>query len=411
MAVVLQSARMIDGTNGQTMRQGVVVVEEERIQAAGPKESMSLPEGARVIDLGDLTLMPGMVDAHMAFTGIRLLIYSPGGYARILEPHDLRVLRAGEDALRLLRAGFTAVRDTASHIGLGVKLAIDEGAIPGPRVKAAGRVITQTGGHGDVCVLPLEMARQQTSRRIADGIDDCVRAVREQVREGAEWVKIITGNPHELDEEGPAKEEFTLGEIEAMCAEAHRLGAKVSAHATGVAGIRNAVRGGVDTIEHGFYASPEVMGEVAAAGIWLVPTLSWPYRVGVLGSEFNVPEDAIAAYQKIYANHVQSLQMALEAGVKIAMGTDNYGAAIRPHGPENAFECELMVKAGMSAEQTVLSCTRDGAEAIGLGEVTGTLEPGKYADVIAVDGDPLEDISALQRTRFVMKGGRVYRSP
>ncbi len=408
MEVLLTAAQLFDGTGRDPIQDAAVLVNDEKIEAAGSREDVTAPSSVEVIDLGDRTLMPGMVDAHMAFTGIRSLIYSPGGYARILEPHDLRVLRSAEDARKLLLAGFTAVRDTASHIGLGIKQAVEEGAIPGPRVKAAGRVITQTGGHGDVVVLPLEMARAQDDRRIADGVDDCIRAVREQVREGAEWVKIITGNPHELDEEGPAKEEFTLAEIKAMCDEAHRLGVMVCAHATGVAGIRNAVEGGVDTIEHGFYASPEVMSMVADAGIWLIPTLSWPYRVGVLGEEYQVPADAVTAYRKIYENHVESLNMAVDAGVKIAMGTDNYGAAIRPHGSANAMECELMVRAGMSERDVLVSCTRNGAEAIGLGEATGTVEAGKFADLIAVSDDPIQDISTLQHVDFVMKGGQVF---
>ncbi|MBI2370793.1 MAG: amidohydrolase family protein [Deltaproteobacteria bacterium] len=398
---VIRAARLLDGRGGPPLEPGAVAIQGERITAVGRSDEVPAPPGARVLDLGPRTLLPGLIDAHVHLRGWRtadpddILITSP----------PLAALRAAADCRRLLHAGFTTVRDCGSHLGPDLRDAIAAGEIPGPHIVAAYRGLSQTGR-----VATVTWARDTTPlRQHADGVDECRRVVREQIGLGADHIKVsITGRVYAPQSE-PGQTAYTPEEIRAIVEEAHRMGRRVAAHAQATQGIKNGILGGVDSIEHGIYLDEEACKWMVERGTALVPTLSYFYRIATLGEQHGAPAYAVRKAREVVEAHLASFALACRTGVRIGMGTDFEGSPLFPHG-ENAMELELMVRAGMPPGEVIVAATGTNAAILGREADLGTLEPGKLADLIAVAGNPLEEISRLRQVELVMQGGAVVCS-
>ena len=402
--IALHAELLIDGVSPEPLRDGVVLIENGAIAAAGPAGKVHVPAGARRIELGERTLLPGLMDVHVHLRGGR-------SYMDITTPHDLQVLRAAEDCRKLLDAGFTTVRDVGSEVALSLKRAVNEGAIAGPRIYAAGPIISQTGGHADQHYRPLEEARRRPGAILADSPEECRRAVRTAIRAGADLIKICTTGGVGSENDDPEDEHFTGEEIAAIVEEAHRAKRRVAAHAQGKAGILNAVRAGIDSIEHGYYLDEECAEEMKRRGTCFVPTLALlaVYRRAA-NSPHDMPPWRLRKQQVAIAAIERSFPLACQSGLAIGAGSDYFGGPLRAHG-DNADEPVSMAHEGMAPMAAIQVATAGSARVIGIDRHTGTLEPGKWADVIAVDGDPLADIEALRRVAFVMKDGAVYKQP
>ena len=394
---------LIDGTGMNLLSNPIIVIGGSLIKEVGREGEIKIPEGAKTIDLKEKTILPGLIDVHVHISGRRS--YSPA--EEIITPHDLMVIRASEDCGKLLRAGFTTVRDCGSKISLSLKIAINEGTILGPRIFAAGRTISQTGGHGDIHYLP----REEVIRRgilLADGPDDCRRAARESLRDGADLIKIMTTGGVGSEKDEPYHSHFTVDEIKAITDEAHRVGKRVATHAQGAEGVKNAIIGGVDSIEHGYFLDDEAVKMMSERGIYYVPSLALVdvYKKS-LEKPYDMPTWRIRKQKECVDAMPKSFLMAYKAGVKIASGPDYFGASMRAHG-ENADEPISMVKYGMKPMDAIVAATKTGAECIGVQNKLGTIEKGKIADIIGVDGNPITDITVLKRVTFVMKDGCLY---
>ena len=399
----LTASLLIDGTGADPIRDVVVVVEGDKILEVGTRNRIQIPSGAHRIELGAKTLMPGMVDAHLHILGSR----SYGAAEELTTPHDLLVLQAAEDCFKLVKAGFTMVRDCGSSIALSLKRAIENGVIPGPRIFAAGRPLSQTAGHGDIHYLPRDEVLRQ-GILLCDGPDDCRRAAREALRDGVDLIKISTTGGVGSEKDNPWEPQFTVEEIEAITYEAHNVGKRVASHAQGAQGIKNAIIGGVDSIEHGFFLDDECVELMLEHGTYYVPTFALVevYKRS-LESPYDMPPWRLRKQQMCIEAMPKSLMKAYKAGVKIATGPDYFGAPLRAHG-DNADDLIAMVKYGMKPMDVLVAATRNGADCIGIEDKVGTLAPGKIADIIALDGNPLENIEAVKRVAYVMKEGSTF---
>jgi imidazolonepropionase-like amidohydrolase len=400
---VLKASKVITGTGSEPIKDGVIVVEGNTIKEVGPKSRVKPPAGAYELDLGKVTLMPGMIDAHAHILGVR----SYSSAETITTPHDLLVLRAAEDCLKLLKAGFTTVRDCGSSIALSLKRAINSDVIPGPSLYASGRPLSQTAGHGDEHFLPrAEVIKQGTL--LCDGPDDCRRAARECLRDGADLIKIMTSGGVGSEKDNPWEPQFTVEEIKAITYEAHVVGKRVATHAQGAQGIKNAIIGGVDTVEHGYLLDDECVKLMLEHGTYYVPTFALVevYKKA-LANPYDMPEYRLRKQKMCLEAMPKSLMKAYKAGVKIATGPDYFGAPLREHG-DNADELLAMVKYGMKPMDVIVAATKNGAECIGIQDKVGTLAEGKTADIIALQGDPLGEIEAVKKVCFVMKGGTIF---
>lgn len=403
MTVAVRAGTLIDGHGGEPRRGAVVVIEGDTITAIASEP----PRGARVIDAGSLTVMPGLIDCH-----IHLWFGPSSVQERLLKPYSLVAAEAFANAKLTLEHGFTSVRD-AGGAPLGMKLAIERGLVPGPRMRISVGALSQTGGHGDSRMpmgVELRAEDPEHPRTVVDGVESVRRATRELLRAGADQIKVHTSGGVMSPNDEPTATGFSPEEIAAIVYEAHAAGKTVMTHSQATQGIRNAVLAGIESIEHGIYLDEETAREMKKRGTYLVATLIAPHWV-VRRSERepgSVPPYAVRKAREVMEAHRTMFRMAVELGVPIAMGTDT---GVGPHG-SNAEELAMMVDGGMTPMQAIVASTKTAAECSRIGALTGTIEPGKRADLIGVRGDPLADIAVLQqkeRIPLVMKDGVAFK--
>jgi imidazolonepropionase-like amidohydrolase len=406
---VLRAAHLIDGTGAAEIQNGAVLVVGDSIVAVGTAASIKAPAGARTIDLGDATLLPGFIDAHVHLAGREL--GDPEGDESAVHDYDQYSAILGVDhAKSTLLDGFTSVRNVGAprFDDMALRKAINDSQIWGPRMENAGYAIGITGGHCDDNGFKPGLMDGSIKTGIADGPEQVRAAVRYMVKEGADVIKTCATGGVLSEGDAVGASQYTYEELKAMVDEATKLGRKVAAHAHGTEGIKTAVRAGVSSIEHGSFLDAEGAKMMAAKGTYLVPTLSAGEAVekaannGVLkGLRRQKALDAAKAMRN-------AVKIARAAGVKIALGTD---AGVGKHGT-NAHEFTLMTTwGGMSPMESIVAGTSSGAKLLGWDEHVGSLAPGKWADIVAVPGDPLKDITNMEKALFVMKGGAVYKTP
>ena len=407
--VVLKAARLIDGTGAPAVVNGVIVVTDNKITAVGDAKSVRIPSGAKVIDLGDVTLLPGFIDAHTHLIG--RVLGDPEGETSAVRDYDgwgaiLGVLHARDT----LMAGFTSVRNVGAEgpfSDMALRKAINEGWTPGPRMETAGHAIGITGGHCDENGFKPGLLQLGPMNGVANGAEEVRAAVRYQIKYGADVIK--TCATAGVLSEGSAAvgvTQYTYEELKAMVDEATKLGRKVAAHAHGTEGIKIASRAGVASIEHGSFLDEEGARLMKANGTYLVPTLSAAEGVeraaktGVLKGLR--AEKAIAAAAAVR----HAIKLAVANKVPIAFGTD---AGVVPHG-SNAHEFQLLVEwGGLSNMEAIVAGTSSAAKLLGWEKNVGSLTAGKWADIVAVPGDPLKDIRATEKVVFVMKNGVIFK--
>jgi imidazolonepropionase-like amidohydrolase len=402
----LRADHLLDGSGGAGLHDAAVLIEGGRIRAIGPDRAIERPEGHVAIDLGNATLMPGLIDAHMHTFGLP----STGLSALLIEREPYRALRAAGELRRMLGAGFTSARCLGSSIGPDLRRAIAEGHVPGPRLVTAGEFISSTSGTWDSGPIPLDLARRRGL--VADGVDGVRAAVRERVRAGADFIKLglskggVGDRYHAWGDDPYAQvAAYSLEEVQAATAEAHRNGMKVSAHSIGDAAVRLALDGGVDVIEHGYGITEATRARLAASGHIVVTTLAQLYFHREAYEAFNYPAWERAIFERHWAAMTRDFGLGLAAGIRYALGTDLVGEPTHPL-DRAAKEFELAVELGMPVADVIHAGTARAAEALGIESETGSLEVGKFADVIAVAGNPLADITTLQRPLMVMQRGR-----
>jgi imidazolonepropionase-like amidohydrolase len=406
---LIKGVRLVDGTGAAPLKRGAVLIEGDEIVGVGREEEIACPPEARVIvdaqrpTASGRTVMPGLIDAHVH---LRTPAVKDRLAYEIKTPAALKAFYIADNARRTLEAGFTTLRDAGGGLEcIAVKQAIDLELIVGPRLLTSG-VVTMTAGHADRA-----MGRANWHIRpqdTADGVDEVRKRVRERVRTGFEWIKITTTGGVLSEGDESWWRNYTLDEIKAITDEAHALGRRVAAHAHGREGIKNAILGGVDTIEHGIYLDDGLLEMMVQRGLFLVPTMTIGRAFQERAREAGLSEEAIRKGEAVMEVVMENMARAHQAGVRIAMGTDCSGNLA--HAGENAWELALMVEIGMSPMEAIVAATGNAAQALGLAAVTGTLEVGKKADLILVEGDPLEDIKILrqkERVQLVMKEGKI----
>lgn len=404
---MILKGKMIDGKGGYSEK-AIIEVTGNKITRVSSNDEKIDPRAT--LDVNDMVIMPGLIDAHVHLWGARTMNY----FSRLHIPEEMSLLRITQDLNSLVDAGYTSVRDCASRCGIFLRNAVNEGSLRGPRIKTPRLAINQTGGHLDRHFIPLEDTKAmkwQTVCRIADGPDDCRQAVREQFREGADYIKICVTGGLTGEKEDPEEFQFSEGEIKAIVEETKKKHKKVSAHAMGLNGTKKAVLWGVELVEHGVFLDEALCDEMIKRNILLTPTLTISYKYATEGEKYGGMPWAVERAKRAVDIHVKSFQLAHRSGVKMAAGTDFSGPPMVPFG-KNAIELELMTKAGMSPMEAIISATSIGSEVLGLESEVGTLEVGKLADLIIIDGNPLENISILQneaKVKLVMKGGEILK--
>jgi imidazolonepropionase-like amidohydrolase len=404
--IVLRAAHLFDSVSGKLVDNGVVVVSGTRIQAVGSKAK--IPEGAKIIDLGDATLLPGFIDAHVHLSNESSPNWYHDWYDGIMRFPAEQALYGAHYAKVTLEAGITTVRDVGSndYISLGLRNAIAAGVIPGPRMLVSNYAIGSTGGHADQDPVPAQrIAVAGPLQGVCNGPAECRAAVRYQIKYGADVIKFMpSGGVLSLSDPVDAPE-LSQEEMNAIVSEAHAWGRKVAAHCHGDTAAKMAIAAGVDSIEHGSFLKDDTLQEMKKKHVYLVATLFAGAWVGEHADEF---PPAIAVKARAAAAASQTMfQHAAKIGVPLAMGTD---AGVEPHGL-NAREFSLMTKNGLPPAQALMAGTANGADLLGVSDKTGTLVAGKSADIIAVSGNPLSDMKTVEHPVLVMKEGTVYVGP
>jgi imidazolonepropionase-like amidohydrolase len=406
---VLRAARMIDGTGAPTVSNAVIVVTDDRIVAVGSAATVTVPAGARVLDLGDVTLLPGFIDAHTHIIG-RILGDPLADLAVVKDYASYGAIAGVANARNTLMAGFTTIRvvGSSNFDDMALRQAISDGRVPGPRMENAGHSIGITGGHCDENAFRPGLIQRGPAEGIANGPEQIRAAVRYQVKGGADVIKTCATGGVLSEGDAVGVTQFTYEELKALVDEATMHGRKVAAHAHGTEGIKIAARAGVASIEHGSFIDEEGARLMAQHGTYLVPTMMAGEAVerfarnGVLKGLR--AEKALAAGAQMR----KATKLAVANRVKIALGTD---AGVIPHGT-NAREFGLLVEwGGLTPMAALTAGTMNAARLLGWEARVGSLAPGKLADIVAVPGDPLADIHVTERVSFVMKGGVVYKGP
>lgn len=395
---IVRAARMLDVRSGQMVANPVIVIEGDRIVSVGGQP----PQGAEVIDLGNATLLPGLMDMHTHLT------FEPQhlGYSGLGISGEREALYGAKNARLTLLSGFTVARNVGagSFSDVALRDAIDAGDVPGPRLLVSGPSMGITGGHCDDNLLPYDY--HSTSPGIADGPAGVQKKVRELIKYGASVIKVCATGGVLSRGTDPRTSQVTSEELRMLVSEAHRLGRTVAAHAHGGEGIIWASEAGVDSIEHGSYLDDAGIAAMKKNGTYLVPTLYLADWFLENAARIGAPEWGVRKGREVLPIARKNFQTAVKQGVKIAFGTDS---AVYPHGL-NGREFAVYVKLGMTPLAAIQSATIHAADLMKWSDRVGTIEPNKFADLIAVDGDPLQDVTTLERVKFVMKGGQVYKN-
>jgi imidazolonepropionase-like amidohydrolase len=401
---VIRPGRVLDVRTGELRTNQAIVIEGDKIAQMAPAGEVRVGAGDTTIDLPDATLLPGLIDMHTHLTfDLTSLGYQGLGISTARE-----ALHGARNAKRTLEAGFTTVRNVGArdYADIALRDAINDGDVIGPRMVASGPALGITGGHCDENLLPLAFHFQGDG--VADGIEAVQHKVREVIKYGADVIKICATGGVLSKGDDPNASQYTLEEMKAIVADAHRLGRKVAAHAHGAEGVRWASEAGVDSVEHGHLMDDAAIATLKKNGTYLVPTLFLTEYMQQNMERSDVPEFSKQKMRMVAAAAQQNAKKAFAAGVKVAFGTD---AAVYPHGL-NAGEFHVYVKLGMTPLAAIQTATINAADLLGATwtKQVGTLEPGKFADMIGVDGDPTKDVTTLEHMKFVMKGGTVYKN-
>jgi len=396
MAIFFRNGKVIIGT-GEVVEKGAVVVEDGLIAFVGPAKRFRPSKKDTIFDISEKTILPGLIDAHVHLC----LDGSPDPITSIIKDSIPTItLKTAHHARLTLEAGVTTIRDMGGkdYVDISIRDAIESKLIPGPRMICSGKIVCMTGGHG------WQFGRE------ANGIDGVREAVREQLRMGVNFIKLIATGGVMTKGVDPGATQFTLEELMAGVEEARKAGRQTATHAQGTEGIKNSLWAGVNSIEHGFFLDDEAIELMLEKKAYLVPTLNAPYQIIRGGIRGGVPHFAVEKSKSVMKSHFQSVRRAYQSKIPIAMGTDA-GTPFNLHG-ENLKELELLAKVGLSPMETIVATTKTASEVLGLEKKIGTLEKGKMADLVVIDGDPLENISLLQKkdkVLVIMKEGAFYK--
>ena len=403
---IVKAARVIDTVAGTVREAHAILIDGEKVKAIGPAAELtkSAPADARLIDLGDATLLPGLIDCHTHITA------QPQNYYDDIfrrSPIDVAV-SAHIYARRTLEAGFTTVRDVGAEefVDIALRNAINAGRVVGPRILASGVGLGSTGGHADLNGFSPYLRFQHIAPGVVDGPDAIRKAVRTNIKFGADWIKIMASAGVLSEEESVGAPQYSVDEMKAAVEEAAMSGHKVAAHAHGAEAIKMALRAGVASIEHGSLIDDEGIRMMKQAGTWLVADI---YNDDYILAEFTrlgYPQKIIEKERLVGRLQRENFRKAVRAGVKVAYGTD---AGVYPHGG-NGKQFVKMVEWGLTPMQAIQAATVSAADLIGWKEKVGQITPGFFADIIAVRGDPLKDVAVLENVGFVIKGGAVYKN-
>jgi imidazolonepropionase-like amidohydrolase len=384
---LVRAGLLIDGYGGAPIEDAAILVEGKRIRAIGPEAVLRIPPGAETIDASGKTVMPGLIDCH-----VHIMSTSASMEQRLFTPKAVSYFQAAQNLERTLRAGFTTIRD-AGGADPGVRQAIEMGLVTGPRLVVSG-TIGQTGGLAELRFPSGAEILSEDSWRVCDGVDEVRKTMRKVLREGVDFVKIFTTGGVVAPQGSPFLAEWSPSELTVIVEEAERWGAGVMAHAEGNAGIKSALSAGVTSVEHGNVLDQEAIDQFLATGTFLVPTLHIVKVIAERGDTSGLSESSKRKEEQLAEEGEGSFRRAFEAGVRVALGTDAFIAEM--HGT-NARELELLMEeGGLSAMEAIVAGTKNAADCCLLGTQVGTLEAGKLADMLVVDGNPLEDITVLQ---------------
>ncbi|MGA8500337.1 MAG: amidohydrolase family protein [Candidatus Sulfotelmatobacter sp.] len=399
--VVIHAGHLIDVKTGKLLSDQTVVIEDGKIVSVGGSAEIKAPADALRIELPNATILPGLIDAHTHLT-----MDPKFGYEELGLSIPRETLTGAKNARVTLEAGFTTVRNVGAsgYSDVALRDAINAGDVPGPRMLVSGPPLSITGGHADNNLLPFEY--HATADGVADGVDGVRHMVRQNIKYGADLIKFMASGGVLSKGDNPQASQYTLEEMKAIVDEAHRLGRKVAAHAHGAQAILWASEAGVDSIEHGSYIDDADINDMKKHGTYLVPTLYLGDWFMENAERNHVPDFLLVKAKAVMPAARKNIAHAFASGVKVAFGTD---AAVYPHGL-NAHEFAVMVKLGLTPLQAIQAATINAADLLGWPGKVGSLDPGAWADIVAVDGDPLKDVTILEHVKFVMKGGEVVRN-